>query len=88
MSIFKKSDVKNHLSLRFRAKTYLDAPVSRPDASGYSLAEPVSTGTRPTPFAKDYSAEHTIAIELSTPTANSIESADSPDPEKSKSAQP
>ena len=40
MSLIKKSDVKNHLSPRYRTKIHLCPPVSQPDATGYSVAEP------------------------------------------------
>jgi len=40
MSLIKQSDVKNHLSPRFRTKIHLRQPESQPDATGFSAAEP------------------------------------------------
>jgi hypothetical protein len=87
MSVFKKSDAKNRLALRFRARTYLNLRVSQSDASIYSLANPDVIGMSPAQFAIDYSAEHTIAGIAPTLTANSIDSSDSREPDTSKSAQ-
>jgi hypothetical protein len=87
MSILKKSDVKNHLSLRFRARTYMNTPESGLDPSGDSLAEPAAVGMSPAAFAMDYSAEHTIADTVSAQAANSTDSAVSQEPAPSKSAQ-
>jgi hypothetical protein len=70
MGLIKKSDQKNHLSLRYRSKIYLCEPVSQPDATGYSVAEPGVIKVEPSAFVKDYSAEHTIAGRQATPTAN------------------
>jgi hypothetical protein len=87
MSIFnKKNDVKNHLSPRFRTKTYLAAPLSRPDADSRSLAEPDAIGTSRSPFAMDYSVEHTTAGASSTPVANPADTTDSRKPDAPKSA--
>ena len=36
MSLIKRSDVKNHLSPRFRTKIHLCQPESQPDATGFS----------------------------------------------------
>lgn len=87
MSIFKKSDVKNHLSLRFRTKTYLNVPVSQPHATGITVALSGVTGANPSLFAEDYSAEHTTGGASSAPSANSTGSTGSQKPETSKSAQ-
>jgi hypothetical protein len=58
MSLVKKSDVKNHLSPRFRTKTYLNVPESQPDATGFSGAEPDPIRENPAAFSKDFTAEH------------------------------
>ena len=39
MSIIRKSDVKNHLSPRFRTQIHLCEPESLPDATGFSDQE-------------------------------------------------
>ncbi len=88
VSLTRKSDVKNHLSLRFRAKTNLRALESLPDATDNLVPEPGAIGIIESPFAKDFSAEHTIAGISSTPTAGSAGSPDSLAPKTSKSAQP
>jgi len=87
MSIFRNSDVKNHLSLRFRARTYLNMRANRPNASDHSLTNPDAIGIIPEPFAMDYSAEHTIAGLASPLTSDSIDSSESQEPDTSKSAQ-
>ncbi len=58
MSLIKKSDVKNHLSPRFRTKIHLCPPVSQPDATGFSVAEPDAIKANPSIFAEDFVAEH------------------------------
>jgi hypothetical protein len=42
MSLIKKSDVKNHLSNRYRNRNgiHLQPPVSQPDATGFSGEQP------------------------------------------------
>ena len=50
MSLIKKSDVKNHLSPHFRTKIHLCEPVSQPDATGYSVAEPDAINANPSQF--------------------------------------
>jgi hypothetical protein len=86
MSVFKKSDVKNHLSVRVRAKTYLNAPVSQPDATDRSLTGPDPTASIPLTFADDYSGEHSVDGAGATPVVNSIDSTGSRKPDASKSA--
>ena len=58
MSLIKKSDVKNHLSPRFRTKIHLCQPESQPDATGFSVAEPDAIKANPSSFADDFVAEH------------------------------
>jgi hypothetical protein len=63
MSIVKKSDVKNHLSPRYRTKIHL----SQPDATGFSGAEPDVIKENPATFSKDFTAEHSsIAIPVAS----------------------
>jgi hypothetical protein len=45
MSNIEKSDVKNHLSPRFRTQIHLCPPQSQPDATGFSNEE--MTGAEP-----------------------------------------
>jgi hypothetical protein len=58
MSNIRQSDVKNHLSPRFRTKIHLCAPASQPDATGLSAAEADKTKASPSGFAEDFVAEH------------------------------
>ena len=88
MSITEKRDVKNHLSLRHSKDIFLCAPLSQPDATGYSLAEPAATRANPSAFTRDYSAEHTIAVMPSSPAAKSTGSTESKTQDTSKSARP
>ncbi|MGB8261046.1 MAG: hypothetical protein WCE75_11875 [Terracidiphilus sp.] len=61
MSLVKKSDVKNHLSPRFRKEIHLNQPESQPDATGFSVAEPAAVQAEPTEFARDFQGEHSSA---------------------------
>jgi hypothetical protein len=75
MSLIKKSDVKNHLSARYRKEVHLDKPASRPDAVGFSKAEPGARKANPSDFAKDFQAEHSFsgsALAPSDPLTGSI----------------
>jgi len=58
MSLVKQSDVKNHLSSRYRSKIHLCQPESQPDATGFSVAEPDASKANPSSFVKDFVAEH------------------------------
>jgi hypothetical protein len=58
MSQIRQSDVKNNLSPRFHTKIHLCDPVSQPDATGYSVAEPNPIKAGPATFAQDFVAEH------------------------------
>lgn len=71
MSLIKQSDVKNHLSSHHRTQIHLQPPVSQPDATGLSSAEPDAKNANPTEFVKDYSMEHAISGKPVTPTVNS-----------------
>jgi hypothetical protein len=87
MSIFKRSDVKNHLSLRFRARTYLNASNTQPRATGILATGPDTTGEGPSQFALDFSTQHTSAGASPTSHAKPDGSAGSQEPGTSKSAQ-
>ena len=70
MSLVKKSDVKNHLSARFRDKIHLLNPESQPDATGFSEAESEeesATAATEAKFAKDFVADHSEAVTSSVP---------------------
>ena len=47
MSLIKKSDVKNHLSAKYRAHMHL-APASEPDATGFSGTAPAAVAVKET----------------------------------------
>jgi D-tyrosyl-tRNA(Tyr) deacylase len=66
MSLHKQSDVKNHLSPRYRTKIYLCKPVS--DATGLSVAEPDAIKAVPLGFAEDFLAEHSSSGEVPAST--------------------
>ena len=75
MSLIKKSDVKNHLSPRFRTKIHLCQPESQPDATGFSVAEPDAIKADPSGFAEDFVAEHSssgVALAPADPLTGSI----------------
>jgi len=58
MSLIKQPDAKNHLSPSFRTQIHLVPPVSQPDATGYSVAEPDTTKPNPSDIAEEFVAEH------------------------------
>ena len=75
MSLIKKSDVKNHLSPRYRTKIHLCQPESQPDATGFSVAEPDAIKANPSSFAEDFVAEHSssgAAVAPADPVPGSI----------------
>lgn len=75
MSLLRKSDVKNHLSLRLRTELYLCPPKSQTRTISFSLAEPDATNTSLSAFAEDFIAEHSSPAKDFAPidsVANSI----------------
>jgi hypothetical protein len=62
MSLIKRSDVKNHPSPSHRTKIHLCPPLSEPDATGCSVAEPDASEADPSGFAEDFVAEHSSSI--------------------------
>jgi hypothetical protein len=67
MSLIKQSDVKNHLSPRFRTKIHLCQPESQPDATGFSGAEPVAINAIASSFTEDFVAEHSAPDAAAAP---------------------
>lgn len=86
MSITKKSDVKNHLSARHRTEIHLYRPVSQPDATGFSLAEPGTIEPVPSGFAEDFVAEHSSSDIALEPAHQSTHPVAPQAPEVSRSA--
>jgi hypothetical protein len=68
MSLVKRSDVKNHLSPRFRTKIHLCESVSQPDATGFSSDEPDTTTPQPAEFADDFIGEHSSSGAAGAPS--------------------
>ena len=66
MSIFEKIDLERH-----RRDINLCRPVSQPDATGFSGAEPEAIETNSSVFLSDYSEEHRT-LGKSLPIAKSI----------------
>ena len=67
MSQISQSDVKDHLSLRFRTKIHLCDPVSQPDATGYSVPETDDIKAAPSTFAQDFVVEHSLSGATTAP---------------------
>lgn len=92
MSNIRQSDVKNHLSLRFRTKIHLCEPVSQPDATGFSGADPDAIAANPSGFSEDFVREHSSSsaiIEQDNSQGNpSLGSIGSQAPATSKSVKP
>ena len=75
MSLVKGSDVKNHLSPRFRTKIHPWPLLSQPDATGFSVPEPDTISANSSEFAKDYVGEHSssgVAVAPADPVAGPI----------------
>ena len=87
MSLIKKSDVKNHLSPRFRTRVPFYASVSQPDATGFSLAEGDTIKANPLNFAADFVSEHSSSVAVVTPAEPVAGSIGRRAPTASKSAQ-
>jgi len=66
MSLHRQSDVKNHLSARYRAKIYLCKPVS--GAGGLAAGEPEAMKAVPLGFAEDFLGEHSLPGEVPAST--------------------
>ena len=62
MSIIEKSDVERH-----RRDINLYRPVSHPDVTGFSVAEPDEIKPNASAFSDDYSREHAIPGKSVTP---------------------
>jgi len=62
MSIFEKIDTERH-----RRDINLCRPISQPDATGFSVAEPDEIKPNPSAFSDDYSREHAIPAKSVTP---------------------
>lgn len=70
MSFTRKSDVKNHLSARGRARNHPYVSPSQPDATGFSEAEPGEIQIEPSGFAEDFVGEHSPREASSVPAAS------------------
>lgn len=87
MSIIEKSDVKNHLSSRYRTKIHLCPPVSQSEAAGVSVAESDALKAKPSRFAEDFVTEHSSSHAAVAPTEQVTDSSSRQKPIVSKSAQ-
>ncbi len=86
MSLVKKSDVKNHLTIRYRTQIHLCEPASQPDATGFSVAESDTAQSGPSIFSEDFIAEHS-SFAIVAPDNPSIDSIGPQDLAASKSVQ-
>ena len=88
MSPIKRNDVENHLHPPFLTKIHLCEPVSQPDATGYSVAEPDTIKANPSGFAGDFVAEHSSSGLAFAPTDTDTGSIRPQAPAASKSVRP
>jgi hypothetical protein len=88
MSPIKRNDVENHLHPPFLTKIHLCEPVSQPDVTGYSVAEPDAIQANPLNFAEDFVAEHSSSSNVQVPDAPLTGSFGPQAPAASKSGQP
>ena len=70
MSNISESNVKDPPSARFRTTIHLCEPVSQPDATGFSGAEPAAVAANPPNFANDFVGEHSSAGEAGVPVSS------------------
>ena len=87
MSLIKQSDIENHPSLQFCTKIHLCAPVSQPDATGYSVPETEAGKADQPAFAQDFVAEHSSSGAAAEPEDHLPGSFRPDTPKVSKSAQ-
>jgi hypothetical protein len=67
MSLIKQSEAENNLSPQICSKIHLCAPVSQPDATGYSVPE-MEAGKADLPnFVQDFVAEHSSSDAAAKP---------------------
>ena len=74
MGLIKKSDVKNHPSLRYRTRIQVCQPESQPDATGFS-AEPDAIQATALNCAGDFAAQHSssgTALAQGDPLSGSV----------------
>lgn len=74
MSLIKKSDVKNHLSPRYRTKIHLCELGGPSGTTGSVVDQPEAIEARPSTFAKDFTADHSssgIALVSTDPVTRS-----------------
>ncbi|MFZ0393889.1 MAG: hypothetical protein WCF17_01200 [Terracidiphilus sp.] len=87
MSLITQSDVKNHLSPRYRTKIHLCEPESQPDATGFSVGEPDAIQANPLSFAEDFIAEHSPSCAALAPDKPLVGSIGPQAPATSRSVQ-
>ncbi len=86
MSLMKQSDMKNHLSPRFRTKIHLCQPESQPDATGFSVVESDTINATASSFTEDFVAEHSVPGAAAAPGGHLPGSFRPETPQVSKSA--
>ena len=67
MSLINQSDEENHPSPQICSKIHLCAPVSQPDATGYSVPETDAGKADPPNFVQDFVAEHSSSDAAAKP---------------------
>jgi len=85
MILIQQTDVKN-VSLRHRTEIYLSEPLTQPDATGFSAAEPKAIKAAWSNFANDFLAEHSASGATVAPPKPLPDSISSQPPAVSKSA--
>ena len=87
MSLIKQSDAENLPSPQICSKIHLCAPVSQPDATGYSVPEADAGKAEPPNFVQDFVAEHSSSDAAAKPGDHLPGSFRPEVPKVSKSAQ-
>jgi hypothetical protein len=86
MSLIKKSDVKNHLSPRFRTQIHVSQPEGEPVATDFSAAAPSASSIDSAGFARDFLGEHSSSGVKLAPVKPLVEPVSPPPAEAPKSA--
>ncbi len=87
MSITRKTDVKNHLSARWRGQNRPYLAVSQPDATGFSGTDQDAIKVQPSAFIEDFDGERSRRGISLVPADLSINTTGIQVPEVSRSPQ-
>lgn len=88
MSVVKKSDVKNHLSPRYRTQIHLCQPESAPDATDFSATETDALQSNSLNLSDGFAVEYSPSGIVVAPDNPQIDSIGPQAPAASRGVQP